>query len=129
VDQFDRFPDWKTPGSARLFSGMMGDCWVETLKCPNCRKTGFAVISQTHELSWDMEADFVPTGFKVTHLKHGIIFYFPAGGIKHARSSAISILDKVWGSKVSQSTANSFLPMRLPLPRKNLVRIQISVCP
>jgi hypothetical protein len=53
---------------------MMRDCWVETLKRPNCRKTGYAILSQTDDLSWDIEADFVPTGFKVIHLQHGIIF-------------------------------------------------------
>ena len=66
--------------TARGALRMARDNWVEILKCPNCRKTGFAILSQTDELSWDMEADFVPTGFKVIHIKHGIIFHCASCG-------------------------------------------------
>ena len=34
-------------------------------------KTGIAELSQTDELSWDIEADLVPAGFKVIQLQHG----------------------------------------------------------
>ena len=53
----------------------MRDRWTEDLVCPNCRKTGVAELSQTDDLSWDIEADLVPAGFKVIQLEHGIQFH------------------------------------------------------
>jgi hypothetical protein len=53
----------------------MRERWTEDLVCPNCRKTGVAELSQTDDLSWDIEADLVPAGFKVIQLQHGIIFH------------------------------------------------------
>jgi hypothetical protein len=53
----------------------MREHWIENLVCPNCRKIGQAELSQTDDLSWDIEADLVPAGFKVIQLEHGIIFH------------------------------------------------------
>ena len=53
----------------------MREHWTEDLVCPNCQKTGQAELSQTDDLSWDIEADLVPAGFKVIQLEHGIIFH------------------------------------------------------
>jgi hypothetical protein len=53
----------------------MREHWTEDLVCPNCGKTGQAELSQTDDLSWDIEADLVPAGFKVIQLEHGIIFH------------------------------------------------------
>jgi hypothetical protein len=39
------------------------DHWVENLRCPNCRKTGAARLSQ--EDGWNVHMDNVPDGFKV----------------------------------------------------------------
>jgi hypothetical protein len=41
----------------------MREHWTEDLVCPNCQKTGQAELSQTDDLSWDIEADLVPAGF------------------------------------------------------------------
>ena len=53
----------------------MREHWTEDLVCPNCGKTGQAELSQTDDLSWDIEADLVPACFKVIQLQHGIIFH------------------------------------------------------
>jgi hypothetical protein len=39
------------------------DHWVENLRCPNCRKTGAARLSQAD--GWNAHVDSVPEGFKV----------------------------------------------------------------
>jgi hypothetical protein len=51
------------------------DHWVEYLRCPNCRQTGVALLSDVNEYSLDMQVDAVPEGFEVIHSKHGIEFY------------------------------------------------------
>jgi predicted RNA-binding Zn-ribbon protein involved in translation (DUF1610 family) len=37
--------------------------WVENLRCPNCRKTGIARLSQVD--GWNTHPDSIPEGFKV----------------------------------------------------------------
>jgi hypothetical protein len=51
------------------------DHWVEYLKCPNCRKTGIALLSDVNEYSLDIQVDAVPEGVEVIHSKHGIELY------------------------------------------------------
>jgi hypothetical protein len=52
---------------------MARDCWVENLRCPNCRKTGEARLSATDEYSWDVQVDSIPEGFKVLRLENGLL--------------------------------------------------------
>jgi hypothetical protein len=54
---------------------MMREQWIEKLVCPNCRKTGMAELSQTDDLSWDVQTDSVPEGFDVIQSQHGIEFH------------------------------------------------------
>jgi hypothetical protein len=49
------------------------DHWVENLRCPNCRKTGAARLSQAD--GWNAHVDSVPEGFKVVTLEYGSNFY------------------------------------------------------
>jgi hypothetical protein len=51
------------------------DHWVEDLGCPNCRKTGVALLSDVNEYSLDIRVDAVPEGFEIVRSKHGIEFY------------------------------------------------------
>ena len=44
---------------------MARDHWVEFLRCPNCRKTGVALASTDDDLSWTVQIDSIPSGFKV----------------------------------------------------------------
>src|SRR5437667_9485297 len=44
----------------------------QTLRCPNCRKTGEARLSATDEYSWDVQVDSIPEGFKVIRLENGL---------------------------------------------------------
>jgi hypothetical protein len=52
----------------------MDDYWSETLRCPNCRKTGKVSLTMT-------DREEIPTvnsiedGFKVVQTKHGPIFH------------------------------------------------------
>jgi hypothetical protein len=47
---------------------MARDSWVESLRCPQCRKTGEARLSATDAYSWDVQVDGIPEGFKVIQL-------------------------------------------------------------
>jgi hypothetical protein len=69
--QFDcgRLPGWNMEGSGRIL-WMARDCWVENLRCPNCRKAGAAQLSAADEYSWEIQVDSVPEGFKVIQ-SHG----------------------------------------------------------
>ena len=44
---------------------MARDQWVEYLRCPRCRKTGVALASTEDDLSWTVQIDSLPAGFKV----------------------------------------------------------------
>jgi hypothetical protein len=48
-------------------SEMTRDHWVENLRCPWCLQTGRAEVSAADKLSWDVEVDRTPEGFKVIH--------------------------------------------------------------
>jgi hypothetical protein len=50
--------------------------WVENLRCPICRKTGMARLSQTD--GWSAHIDTVPEGFKVVGPEGGCNFYCAA---------------------------------------------------
>jgi hypothetical protein len=54
---------------------MARDHWVETLRCPRCRNTGLADLSDADEDAWAVHVDSVPSGFKAVQLEHGIGFY------------------------------------------------------
>ncbi len=77
LGQFDcgSATDWNTEGLRRIL-GMARDCWVENLKCPNCRKTGEAHLSATDEYSWDVQVDSFPEGFKVIRLENGLPYFY-----------------------------------------------------
>jgi hypothetical protein len=49
------------------------DHWVENLRCPNCRKTGAARLSQAD--GWHALVDRLPEGFKFVGLDYGSNFY------------------------------------------------------
>jgi hypothetical protein len=49
------------------------DRWVENLRCPVCRKTGAAHLSQTD--GWSVHMDSVPQGFKIVGPERGNNFY------------------------------------------------------
>jgi hypothetical protein len=54
---------------------MARDHWVEILRCPDCRRRGYASLSSTDRLSWDVQVDSVPEGFKVIEARNGSNFY------------------------------------------------------
>jgi hypothetical protein len=47
--------------------------WIENLRCPVCRKTGAARLSQAD--GWNAHVDSVPEGFEVVRLEYGSNFY------------------------------------------------------
>jgi formate-dependent nitrite reductase cytochrome c552 subunit len=49
------------------------DRWVENLRCPVCRKTGTARLSQTD--GWRVHMESVPEGFKVVGPEYASNFY------------------------------------------------------
>jgi hypothetical protein len=54
------------------------DHWVEVLRCPRCRKTGTAELTEigdSHDINIKVKADRVPEGFMVHETEHGINFY------------------------------------------------------
>jgi copper chaperone CopZ len=51
------------------------DHWIENLTCRHCQKTGNAQLSTVDALSWDVQVDSVPEGFKVAQCEYGSNFY------------------------------------------------------
>jgi hypothetical protein len=49
------------------------DRWIENLRCPICRKTGTARLSQAD--GWSVHMESVPEGFKVVRSEYGNNFY------------------------------------------------------
>ena len=49
------------------------DRWVENLRCPVCRKTGAARLSQTD--GWNVHVDTLPEGFYFIQSEDGSNFY------------------------------------------------------
>jgi hypothetical protein len=50
------------------------DHWVEVLRCPRCKNTGTAELSELGS-SFDIKVDSLPEGFRVFESEHGINFY------------------------------------------------------
>lgn len=51
------------------------DHWVETLRCPQCGKTGSAELSTADGQSWAVRVESIPEGFKVVEAETGSNFY------------------------------------------------------
>ena len=56
------------------------DQWTETLRCPKCRRTGSAELSQAngqayHDGDQDVRVDLAPIGFNVVATEFGSSFY------------------------------------------------------
>jgi hypothetical protein len=49
------------------------DRWVENLRCPACRKTGAARLSQAD--GWNVHVDNLPEGFYFIQSEYGSNFY------------------------------------------------------
>ena len=49
------------------------DHWAEVLRCPQCKKTGTAELSETG--GSDLKVDIVPEGFRIFESEHGINFH------------------------------------------------------
>jgi hypothetical protein len=60
-----RLNDIRNVSDCGAYLGMARDHWVEYLRCPRCRKTGVALASTEDDLSWTVQIDSVPAGFKV----------------------------------------------------------------
>ena len=74
----DTFLQGFRAGTRRLpseLSRMARDCWVEVLRCPNCRRIGVARLSATDKFSWDFQVDAVPEGFKAIPLGNSSYFF------------------------------------------------------
>jgi hypothetical protein len=52
----------------------MSDIWNEKLRCPQCRKTGMATLSQATTIA-PPTVDVVPEGFKIVAGKNGPDFH------------------------------------------------------
>jgi hypothetical protein len=50
------------------------DHWVEVLRCPRCKNTGTAELSETGSL-FDIKVHSVPEGFRVFESEHGFNFH------------------------------------------------------
>jgi hypothetical protein len=51
------------------------DHWVEYLSCRHCQTSGVAVLSTEDKLSWAVQVESVPKGFKVIRSENGSNFY------------------------------------------------------
>jgi hypothetical protein len=47
------------------FLGMARDHWVQFLSCRRCQTSGVAVLSTEDKLSWAVQVESVPEGFRV----------------------------------------------------------------
>jgi hypothetical protein len=67
------------------------DHWVENLRCPSCRKTGAARLSQAD--GWNAQVDSVPEGFKVVGFvwKQLLLLFMrqPSGPLEIAETQAV----------------------------------------
>jgi hypothetical protein len=55
------------------------DQWIENMRCPKCRRTGCAELSQASGQAYndgdqDVRVESLPDGFKVVQLEYGIDF-------------------------------------------------------
>jgi len=51
------------------------DHWVEYLSCRHCQTSGVAVLSTEDKLSWIVQVENVPEGFRVIRSENGSNFY------------------------------------------------------
>jgi hypothetical protein len=51
------------------------DHWVENLRCPQCGKIGAAELLTADALSWTVQVDSVPKGFKIVQSENGSNFH------------------------------------------------------
>ncbi len=49
--------------------------WIETLRCPRCRRVGLAHVSADDNRSWEVRADDTPLGFKFIEARGVDNFY------------------------------------------------------
>ncbi len=49
--------------------------WVENLRCPQRGRTGTAELSTVDSLSWAVQMDITPNGFKVIEFDNSSNFY------------------------------------------------------
>jgi hypothetical protein len=56
-------------------SQMAREHWIENLICRRCSKDGIAVLSTEDRLSWIVQVESVPKGFRVIQSENGSNFY------------------------------------------------------
>jgi hypothetical protein len=49
--------------------------WIENLVCHRCKKDGIAALSTEDKLSWDVQVENVPEGFKAVLSEYGVNFH------------------------------------------------------
>jgi hypothetical protein len=54
---------------------MAREHWIENLMCRRCSKDGIAVLSTEDKLSWIVQVESVPEGFRVVQSENGSNFY------------------------------------------------------
>jgi hypothetical protein len=54
---------------------MAREHWIENLMCRRCKKDGIAVLSTDDKLSWIVQVESVPEGFRAIHSEYGSNFY------------------------------------------------------
>jgi hypothetical protein len=54
---------------------MAREHWIENLMCRRCEKDGVAVLSTEDKLSWIVQVESVPEGFRVIQSEYGSSFY------------------------------------------------------
>jgi hypothetical protein len=54
---------------------MARDHWVEYLSCRRCQTDGVAVLSTEDKLSWIVQVESAPKGFRVIRSEDGCNFY------------------------------------------------------
>jgi hypothetical protein len=53
---------------------MARDHWIEYLSCRRCQTSGIAVLSTEDKLSWIVQVESVPNGFRVIQSENGSNF-------------------------------------------------------
>lgn len=52
--------------------------WTELLSCPNCRRSGSALLSKPEKRAFDFSVESIPDGFKVVRTEFGETFHCKA---------------------------------------------------
>jgi hypothetical protein len=53
---------------------MAREHWIENLMCRRCKKDGIAVLSTDNKLSWEVQVESVPEGFRTVQSEYGVNF-------------------------------------------------------